>query len=127
MFFEYNDYYYFVIYFPQISYNYNHFRLGKPFFKKYLITFNQDKKMIGYYKTIIKEKNINFNINKKYIPWIITIISVIGMLIMGFYILYYRPFRLRKKRANELEDEYDYISDNNNKNKNDYFSINEQN
>ena len=127
LFFEYNDYYYFVIYFPQISYNYNHFRLGKPFFKKYLITFNQDKKMIGYYKTIIKEKNINFNINKKYIPWIITIISVIGMLIMGFYILYYRPFRLRKKRANELEDEYDYISDNNNKNKNDYFSINEQN
>ncbi len=121
LFFEYNDYYYFVIYFPQISYNYNHFRLGKPFFKKYLITFNQDTKMIGYYKNIINNKN---NIKNIY-PWIITIFCIFCMLLMGYYLFYYRPYKLRKKRANELEDDYEYVSNKNNDNNKKYFSINE--
>ena len=121
LFFENGDYYYFLIYFPNIYYSSSSFRLGKPFFKKYLITFNQDTKMIGYYKNIIINKN---NIKNIY-PWIITLICVFCMLLMGFYIFYYRPYKLRKKRANELDDDYEYVSNKKKDNNKNYFSINE--
>ena len=119
--FENVDFYYFLIYFPTVYYSTSSFRLGKPFFKKYLITFNQDTKMIGYYKNIIINKN---NIKNIY-PWIITLICVFCMLLMGFYIFYYRPYKLRKKRANELDDDYEYVSNKKKDNNKNYFSINE--
>ena len=51
LFYEYNDNYYFMIYFLKQTYSYSYsFILGKTFFQKYTITFNHDKKMIGYYK-----------------------------------------------------------------------------
>ena len=121
LFFENGEFYYFLIYFPTTYYSTSSFRLGKPFFKKYLITFNQDTKMIGYYKNIINNKN---NIKNIY-PWIITIFCIFCMLLMGYYLFYYRPYKLRKKRANELEDDYEYVSNKNDDNNKKYFSINE--
>ena len=128
LFYEYEDNYYFLMYFPTKFYSYIHFRLGKIFFKKYILTFNHDTKMIGYYKTDKKEndegndkendkededegekegktnKNGSNTFNK-YIPWIIIVILVIIVLILGIYILYYKPWRNREKRANELQDD----------------------
>ena len=49
LFYEYNDKYYFMIYFPSQTYSY-YFILGKVLFKKYTLTFNHDTKRIGYYK-----------------------------------------------------------------------------
>ena len=38
------------MYFPDNDYESTYFKLGKIFFKKYMLTFNHDSKRIGYYK-----------------------------------------------------------------------------
>ena len=118
LFYEYNDNYYFMIYFPQQTYSY-YFILGKTFFQKYTITFNHDTKMIGYYKednNDINEdegNNGNYENNKKenyyLIPWIIIGVLLIIIILLSFYIIYYKPYKNRAKRANELQDDnYSY-------------------
>ena len=54
LFLEYENRYYFMMYFPVTAYSY-HFKLGKILFKKYILTFNHDNKMIGYYKNFKNE------------------------------------------------------------------------
>ena len=115
LFYEYEDYYYFLMYFPNKTYSTNFFRFGKALFKKYAIIFNYDSKMIGYYKEDKKETNGNQNIdqneklNYNFVPWIIIIILVLIVLGLVFYILYYKPCNIRAKRANELkDDDYTY-------------------
>ena len=104
LFFQYGDYYYFLVYFKE-KFN-SGFELGAPFFKKYIITFNQDSKLIGFYREI-KPKKSNFNINW---PLIFCLFIIIIMLI---YIILSRPiFKKKKKRANELEDEFEYVPKN---------------
>ena len=50
LFFQNGDYYYFLVYFRE-KFN-SGFELGAPFFKKYIITFNQDSKLIGFYREV---------------------------------------------------------------------------
>jgi len=106
--------------------NENIWKLGKIFLKKYHFSFNQDSKMIIFYNEIKpkneeenkeeknkekneekNEKNINkFNINY------IWIIACIISLIVGLYIGATIINKNRKKRANELKEDYDYESEN---------------
>ena len=103
LFYTLNDMKYFLIIFPvQHSYNW---KLGLPFFKKYTLYFDSDRKIIGIYKNI---HNYYFNFTILFIIILITII--IGM---GIFIYYILTKKIRKKRANELIDYYDYIPQNN--------------
>lgn len=76
--------------------------LGKPFFKKYAIYFRPDSKRIGTYNDI--ESKGGFG----YYWFIIVGISfiIVGLLAYFSLFVFIKP---RRKRAIELEDDYDYI------------------
>ena len=93
--------------------------LGIPFLKKYRLSFNYDTKQIGYYKNVgktsKKEKKNFFCFNNKifkitYILILISIIFILGMI--------YQKKRIkipRRIKANELEYNYEYNSNKNNR------------
>jgi predicted histidine transporter YuiF (NhaC family) len=106
------------MYFPLQSYSHYFFRLGKILFKKYILVFNHDDKKIGYYrkdykKEDKKEENKNEEDKKgdnKFFSqwlfqWIIIGILVIIVGLLSFIIIYYKPWKYRAKRANELQDD----------------------
>ena len=107
LFLEYNDKYYFMMYFSTGDAS-EYFRLSKIFFKKYIITFNFENKKIGYYGQ--EKQNENKSEGEYYylIPWIIIVVLVIIVLSLAFFIIYYKPCKSRLKRANELKDDYTY-------------------
>ena len=129
---EKNGYKYFMI--IQTADPENNWYLGKPFFKKYQMVFEYDKKMIGLYTKISednseenedneekkndnKDNNNNNNPNDNKIPVWILIVSISGLLliIIGLAVLLIRCYFMspRKKRANELlDDNYDYPGNN---------------
>ena len=94
----------------------NSWIFGKPFFKKYHITFNQDSKTIGVYT------NINYNRNNettvptnKASKIIILVCIIVGLLIiigvLAFLLVKFYFRNPRKKRANELiDDNFEYKS-----------------
>ena len=95
------------IYYFQIVFKsgYDDWLLGRPFFKKYPMIFDQNKKIFGFY---LKDKN-DGNFNKAWIIVILLSIFLIGIIIFGivFYIKYIS--NKRKQKANELiDDNYDY-------------------
>ena len=112
LFQEINDNIFFLIVKNIGDFNKDIWRLGKIFLKKYHFSFNQDSKMINFYNNMNfnkkykkgKNKNIKNKINSNYLWIIICIIC----LIIGFYIGNKIIIRNRKKRANELQDEYEY-------------------
>ena len=96
-------------------------KLGIPFLKKYKLSFNGDSRIITYYETFNYNNNTNNNmtkngvdiLNKNNNNSIIIKIIIIGALLVIFFILgilfHKNIIRLpRKKKANELEDDYDY-------------------
>ena len=103
----YNEKYYLMIYF---SYDQIYeWILGEPFFWKYETVFDTDKAIIGFYNKVKKETNFNF---------IYIIIIILGLLVIILSILLYVNIsnKQRKKRANELDDDYLYIENSNMKN-----------
>jgi len=119
-----NDEYYFLIIFDQMIINI--WKIGKPFLRKYQLTFDIDSKSIIFYDQSIKPSKQNINNNSDNKVLIIVLISIGGLiiicgLIIGAYYLGKQINASRKKRANELsDDDYEYFSknDNNNDNKN---------
>jgi hypothetical protein len=92
---------------------------GKPFFKKYKLVFNPDSKQIGHY--IKEELNLdgeNNNSNNKTISKTILFIAIIIVLIIVISILGYILHKKlkKKKRKNELDENFDYIPEENEKN-----------
>lgn len=93
----------------------NRWILGIPFLKRYIFSFDYDKKRIGYYINYNKEKeNINDENDKennlflnKFFKVVIIIISIIIIFVLGmiFNNIFKKP---KKKRANELDDEFEY-------------------
>ncbi len=78
--------------------------LGYPFLKKYKFTFDQDKKRFGFYIKI-KEKKYNiFNLTN-----ILIFILIIIIIILVYIIFKYFKKKQRKIRANELEEQIDYL------------------
>ena len=93
-----NVYYFLITFDTKIPYK---VCLGVPFLKKYQFIFDQDKKIIGYYKNIKKE-------NKFHISYIL--IFILFIILVLLCLLYYKIFikRNRKTRYNELKEDYDY-------------------
>ena len=97
----------------------NRWKLGIPFLKKYTLYFNADSKIITYYEKFkIDYNNNDSNINKEKDSGIINKSNLIKILIIG--VLFIIVFILgilfhkniiklpRKKKANELDDDYEY-------------------
>ena len=88
---------------------------GEPFFKKYNLIFNPDTKRIGIYKSQNGENRDNLRNqsfgqrNKWLIILIVVLVIVCGGLGLMIY-LYLKVLPKRKKKANELVDEFDYSS-----------------
>ena len=122
LFKEKDDKLYYLIYFNLNSYFSNRFTLGQILIKKYTLTFNYDTKMIGFYdKNIkIKTKNEQKNTGKgkkvelKVI--IIFIVCLIVFVLLGFLLGKKIYDKARKKKANELIDDYEYESNDINSN-----------
>ena len=81
---------------------------GKPFFKKYQMVFEYDKKQIGLYTKM--SNNQNENVNKSNIIYILIIVGLVIIIIgLGFLLIKSYINLPRMKRANELnDDEYEY-------------------
>ena len=103
----------------------NIWRLGEPFISHFQFTFDQENKKVGFYNPIMpkinneeymrgkESQNQNNNSYSKKTIITIIIVSVISVLALGVgaFFLGKKLNEIRKKRANELRDDYDYISD----------------
>ena len=74
-------------------------RMGKPFFKKYQLSFESDRKLIVFY---IRKKRIN-------ILWIIIIFLIIVIIVLIILMIRKYLNMPRKIRANELNDDFEYL------------------
>lgn len=77
--------------------------LGLPFLKKEFLYFNMEKEEVGLY---IKEENKENMLNSIYLT--VPLGIIILLLSLSFYFLYKLPFEKRKKRKNELIEDYEY-------------------
>ena len=104
--------------------------MGKPFAKKYQFFFNPDKKSIIFYSLNNEGENENPNSNNNILIFIILggiifiLLIIIGILVWKYLL---REKYLRKKRANELDDDYEYTQKKKNENESDEKLIDEQN
>ena len=106
---------YFLVIFKSKEKKVYRFTIGQMLLKKYLITFNYDTKMIGFYNKNIKYKE---NENKKLKIYYEYNVKIIFILIIGFILNLIIGFCLgkkiyektRKKKVNELNDDYKYES-----------------
>ena len=81
--------------------------LGKPFFKKYTIVFNPDNKQIGHYVKINSNEENNTNNNAKtFLLFFILLVLISVIIFLGVTI---SKILKRKKRKNELDENFDYI------------------
>ena len=103
LFIEYDNKYLFLV---RTDKFYNSWKFGIPFLKKYLFTFDYDAKTIGFYSEYDSPKE-----KKSTLKLIILTITIIVLLIAfglsGFF-LGKKIYDNRKKRANELDEEYEY-------------------
>ena len=82
-------------------FNYNSWKLGRPFFKKYQLIFNQDLKYIGFYNGEI----IPF---KPSIPKIIIFtLFILILLLCSLLIFIYRKKKNKKQYAKELNEDFE--------------------
>ena len=110
------NYIYFKIIFP-LTKQQDNFVLGRTFTLKYPFVFNPDLKQIGIYKKFInKKKNSN---HSTLIKVIIIIIASILLIILGLKLGKYLYGVKRKRRANELDEDYEYTQSGNNDKDND--------
>jgi len=100
LFYKFENKYYFLIVFYQNKRNYN-WIFGSPFLKKYQMIFDKDKKIISIY-----EKDDNHNISFAYIIIFILIVIIIFLV---FYIVFYLFKNKRKLRANEIDENFEYL------------------
>ena len=118
MFYEFGNKVYFLVVFPRYPIDVKYWYIGKPFFLKYKLFMDKDNKIIGLYKKYTNdesEKDIIIQKNNKLnrLNIIIIIVLIIILIIVLYYFLVVK--KIRKKRANEMEDRYDYIPDSNDK------------
>ena len=102
LFYNFHNNKYFLVIFEtslEKSFYSNNWIFGKPFFKKYLIMFDRDKKRIAIYNSSKTKISIPYNL----------IIIVTLLLIILYKIFYDKVHVKRKLRANELDDDYIYI------------------
>ena len=107
---EIKDYIFIQVLFSDLGSRWN---LGKLFTLKYKFVFNQENKVIGFYTPTDPHNNNNevFN-NYKYIWIVVGIAGGILLILLGYFLGKY-IYQVRKKRANELLDEYEYKEEHN--------------
>ena len=76
--------------------------LGEVFFKKYEIIFDLDRKSIAFY---IDHPKTKFN----YYIYLLFLLGIIILILIGILIKCYH-YLPRKKRANELEEQFEYVT-----------------
>ena len=91
--------------------------LGKPFSLKYKFLFNPEKKQIGFYgTTLVDNKETNNGFLKIFLLILIIIVLSAILVILGV-IIGKKIYGMRKKRANEMnDDDYEYYSEDKNNN-----------
>ena len=107
LFYHFENKLYFMVIFQ--DYHSSTWNLGKIFFKKYHLFFDREKKIFGVY---IKENQFYFPISLIFI--IILSLALVSLIV---YIKFFITIQKRKIRANELQDDYDYVPQDNYKNK----------
>jgi len=90
--------------------------LGKPFLRKYSFLINQDLNILAFYKTK-KEKGNNDNDNDNNNNYIVLkiILITLGVIILfslGIFIGKYFYKERKKKKINNIDEDYDYMSKN---------------
>ena len=108
LFYYSNDTIYFLILFREVDLN--SFLIGELFLKKYNLVFNQETKKIGYYTYIKEEQKENKNSNKNTFPFTNLLLILILICLLAILLVIFFKFGKRKKRANELEENYEYIA-----------------
>lgn len=101
---EIDNFYYFLMIFNDEN---NFWVFGLPFFKKYLIVFDIERKLLGFY---LNNENINFNINNnKYYYYSNILIFILTLFIIFLLFFIKKKIKNNKKiRVNELEENIDY-------------------
>ena len=107
LFKKFNDKIFFLIIFESLSSN--EWIFGKPFFKKYHLLFNQDKKIIGVY-TDFNHNNKKFSFFSIISFKLLIIIFLFILVCLFVYIIIFYLKYPRKLRSNELKENFDYIS-----------------
>mgnify|MGYP002626048633 CR=1 FL=1 len=116
LFYENNNYLYYMVIFP-ISDNINFkWIFGLSFLKKYTLAFDRGEKLVYYYNSN-KENTNNDGSNSspssgKYITIIVCLCAVF-ICSTGFFVYYILKIKPRKKKANELDEGFDYETQNN--------------
>ena len=117
---------YFLVIFKKSDNTDNIWKLGEPFFSHFQFTFDQDKKMVSFYNPVmpkisnedylkqIRDKN-KTNDGDKTTLIIIIIASILTIIIfsVGGYFIGKKLNEIRKRRANELKDDFDYTASEN--------------
>ena len=110
LFMEKNNKYIFLIMFS--TYGNNYFTLGKIFLKKYLFIFNSDTKTIGFYNKNFENefegKEIKESVSSK--NKIIGIVIILLACVIGFFLAKKLYENVRKRRLNEINEQYEYKS-----------------
>jgi hypothetical protein len=101
--------------------NDNKWILGKPFLKKYNFTYNFDSKTVGLFFGTKEKKPYKEEFNK---VWIFVIVFGVIIIILSGVIIFLVKKLPRKKRVNELEENFDYKE---NKNEGNNSLINNEN
>ena len=117
-----NEYIYYKVLFNEKDKNSKVWYLGKPISLKYKFVFNPESKLIGFYKNYYRKESDNKPQGGNNLEIVIKILIIILL----SFILIFLGIKIgkmiygmkRKKRANELIDDYDYESHDNNKNQN---------
>ena len=122
LFAEFDNKYYFLMYFPKRNYETDYFKFGKIIFQKYILNYNLETKKFGFYINEEKEDKNNNNKEKpndenknsdkkeeNFVSWILVGILGFAVLVLIGYLIYINPCKKRSKRANELmDDNYTY-------------------
>ena len=107
------------------KYNKNQWILGNIFMRKYQFVFNLESREIGFYNpNLEKKENSDENSPKDSSKKILLALLIVALFIIILGIIYFikmkfYPSILKKKRANELDDEFEYVSHKNSNNIND--------
>ena len=81
-----------------------HWKMGKPFLKKYQFIYDIDRREIGFL--------VNHQIKNKFNLDILFIFILLGLIFILIFIIFKYFKNKRKKRLNEIEENFLYIPQN---------------
>lgn len=96
LFYENENSYYFLVIFPKnieenYDEDYNNIILGSPFYKKYSVTFDMNRKLIGIYKNSLHKKK-----DTNYLTFFIILILICIIVFLLYYAFYVKKISLKK-------------------------------